>query len=248
MTQKIAVVTGGATGIGAAVAAQLAAAGLMVAVLDVNESAGQAVAKQVGGRFFTCDVADPGAMAATLAAVVQDLGEPTFAHLNAGVMTVAPGADYLAIEAVSLEQYQRIIGINLSGVYNGLKALLPGVRALGGGITVTASIAGFSILPIDPLYATTKAAVIALIRSVAAANADSRVRINAICPGVVATDIVPLAMRTAEIPSMPPEELAAEAVDLLLQGANGEIRVKLPGQPGFPMPPQDLQAVAAAAS
>ena len=247
MSKPVAVVTGGATGIGAAVV-ELLAPSCTVAVLDVNEATGAAVADAAGGRFFRCDVSDFESVQSAADQVSSELGAPTFVHLNAGVMTVPPDSPYLAIEDVSVAQYQRIVGINLGGVFHGLKAFLPQVRPKGGAITVTASIAGLSALPIDPLYATTKYAVIGLTRGVAAANADGAVRINAVCPGVVATDIVPEAMRNGEIPAMPPTELAAEVVNLLEQGPNGEIRVKLPGVPGFATEPPDLQAAAAAAA
>ena len=245
MSKPVAVVTGGATGIGAAVVEQLAE-DCLVAVLDVNEAEGSRVAEHAGGRFYSCDVRDFAAVEAVAARVASELGVPRYVHLNAGVMTVAPSEPYAPIEDVTLDQYQRIVGINLTGVFHGLKVFLPMLRPAGGAITVTASIAGFSKLAIDPLYATTKYAVIGLTRAVATANADSGVRINAICPGVVATDIVPDAMREADIPSMPPAELAAEVVDLLKQGHNCEVRVKLPGVPGFPMDTPDLAAAAAA--
>jgi NAD(P)-dependent dehydrogenase (short-subunit alcohol dehydrogenase family) len=137
------------------------------------------------------------------------------------------------------------MGINLDGVFHGLKALLPRMRVGGGAITVTASIAGFVTLPIDPLYAASKYGLIGLTRAVAAANAEGKLRINAICPGVVDTQIVPEALRAQGVDAMPATVMAAEIVDLLRTGPNGEIRVKLTKDlPGFGVVPQDLQVLA----
>ena len=116
------------------------------------------------------------------------------------------------------------------------------MREQGGAITLTASVAGFGALPIDPLYSATKHAVIGFGRSVAAANEGGTVRINVLCPGVVDTAIVPDSFRGPEFGVMPPSMMAAEAVDLLQNGANGEVRVKLKDRPAFAVPSTDLSA------
>ena len=234
MSDKIGLVTGAASGIGAAVATQLAAAGVRVAVCDINEAAGTVVAAELGGEFIPCNVADFDSFDSAVAACVDRLGVPDYAHLNAGVMTVCADEPFLALEDVTLEQYRRIIGVNLDGVFNGLKALLPRMREQGGGITATASIAGLGPLPFDPLYGTTKHAVVGLVRAVAAANEGSGLRINCICPGGVDTAIIPDALKAGGFNAMAPSVMAAEVVDLLTEGPNGEIRVKLAAdQPAF---------------
>ncbi|NIP15218.1 MAG: SDR family NAD(P)-dependent oxidoreductase [Pseudomonadales bacterium] len=236
----IALVTGGATGIGAEVCRQLAGAGARVAICDVNEADGAPLAESVGGEFLFCDVADVASMEGAVVGCCERLGVPDYAHLNAGVMTVGRYDAYLALEDVSAAQYRRVIGVNVDGVFNAIKALLPRMREKGGAITVTASIAGFGPLAIDPLYAATKAALISLVRSIAAANEGSNVRINAICPGVVDTAIVPDVM-SGTIPMMPPSTMAAEILDLLDRGPSGEIRVKLNEEtPAFHVEPNTL--------
>jgi len=248
MQDKIALVTGAATGIGAAVTRKLAAAGAKVAVCDINADDGQALADEVGGVFIPCNVADYGSVETAVATCIEQLGVPDMAHLNAGVMTVPNDAPFLAIEDVSLEQYKRITGVNVDGVFHGLKALLPTMRDQGGCITVTASIAGLSPLEIDPLYGLSKHAMIGLVRSVAAANEGSNIRINAICPGAVDTQIVPKALHAAGIEGLPTEVMAAEIVDLLQNGANGETRVKMSDAPAFVVDAIDLQALQSAAT
>ena len=227
MQDKIALVTGAASGIGAEVARQFAAAGARVALCDINETAGAEVAAEVGGEFIPCNVADFDHFSGAIAACVDKLGVPDYAHLNAGVMTVGVDEPFLALEDITLEQYRRIMGVNLDGVFNGLKALLPRMREKGGAITATASIAGLGPLPFDPLYGTTKHAVIGLVRAVAAANEGTNLRINCICPGGVDTAIIPDALKAGGFNAMPPSVMAAEVVELLTEGANGEIRVKL---------------------
>ena len=140
----VALVTGAATGIGAATVRQLAEKGAKVAVCDINEAVGSALADEVGGTFIPCNVADFDSVASAVAACADLLGGPTLAHLNAGIMTVPTDDPFLAIEDVSVEQFNRIVGVNLGGVFNGLKALLPRMKmADGGASTITASTAAF---------------------------------------------------------------------------------------------------------
>ena len=240
MSSKIALITGAATGIGAQVARMLAAREIRVAICDVNVEAGQALAKEIGGIFLPCDVTRLSSMTSAANNCVKALGVPDFVHLNAGIMTVPTGAPFLAIEDVSLDQYRRIVGVNLDGVFHGVKVLLPKMRKKGGAITITASIAGLGVLPIDPLYAATKYALIGFGRAIAGANANTNMRINVICPGVVDTGIVPDAFKSPDI--MAPETMAAEVVDLLHNGPNGEIRVRIAQRPAFAVVPQDLNA------
>ena len=240
MSSKIALITGAATGIGAQVARMLAARDIRVAICDVNADAGQALAKEIGGLFLPCDVTRLSSMTSAANNCIKALGVPDFVHLNAGIMTVPTGAPFLAIEDVSLDQYRRIVGVNLDGVFHGVKVLLPKMRKKGGAITITASIAGLGVLPIDPMYAATKYALIGFGRAVASANANTNMRINVICPGVVDTGIVPDAFKSPDI--MAPETMAAEVVDLLHNGPNGEIRVRIAQRPAFAVVPQDLNA------
>lgn len=224
---KVLLVTGGATGIGAAVATLGAQRGWTVAICDVNESVGSALAEELGGRFIHCDVTNLASVCAAVDECERELGVPNYAHLNAGIMTVPTGDSYLAIEDVSQAQYRKIVGVNLDGVYHGAKTLIPKMRACGGAITITASTAGLTMVPVDPMYTATKYAVIGFGRAVAAANEGSDLRVNVICPGVTDTQIVPEDYKGPQFNMMPTEVMAAEILDLLQNGANGEVRAKV---------------------
>ena len=241
MADRIALVTGAASGIGAAVARQLAGEGVRVALLDINEAAGTELAAELNGEFIPCNVSDYDNFDGAIAACVDRLGAPDYAHLNAGVMTVAADEPFLALEDVSLGQFRRIMGVNFDGVFNGLKSLLPRMREKGGAITATASVAGLGPLPFDPLYGATKHAGIGIVRAVAAANEGSGLRINCICPGGVDTAIIPDALKAGGFNAMSPTVMAAEVVDLLMQGENGEVRVKVSEDaPAFAVPAMEL--------
>jgi NAD(P)-dependent dehydrogenase (short-subunit alcohol dehydrogenase family) len=107
-----------------------------------------------------------------------------------------------------------------------MKTVLPVMRAKGGAVTITASTAGLSVVPVDPMYTATKYALIGFGRAVAAANEGTNIRVNVICPGVTDTQIVPDDYRRPEFNVMTVEVMAAEIVDLLFNGENGEVRVK----------------------
>ena len=226
MTDKIGLVTGAATGIGAGVCRQLTDKGVRVAVCDINEANGKALADDIGGVFIPCNVTSLDSVRDAMKACEDQMGVPDYIHLNAGIMTVPTGDPFLAIEDVTPAQYHNIVGVNLNGVYHGLKVALPAMRQKGGAITITASTAGLSVVPVDPMYTATKYALVGMGRAVSAANEGSNVRINVICPGVTDTQIVPDDYRKPEFNVMPVEVMAAEIVDLLINGANGEIRVK----------------------
>ena len=182
MRDKVALVTGGASGLGRATAYALAEAGVDVVVADVQVEAGQAVAEEVGGRFFECDVRS---LEANRAAV-EFCGGLDYAFLNAGVTTgCGLGEDF------SDELYRRAMGINFDGVVYGAHCSLAPMKARGGGaIVATASLAGLLGTPMDPIYSANKHAVVGLTRSLAPVTALDGIRFNAVCPGFADTPII----------------------------------------------------------
>lgn len=234
---KCALITGGATGLGAAVGQHIASEGGAVAILDINETAGRETASRIGGRFWRCDVSDPISWRDIVADVTSSLGPVSFAHLNAGIMTQRPdqSLDAARLENVLPERYRRVVSTNIDGVVFGLQALLPTMIAEGGHcITVTSSAAGLVPIPFDPIYAMTKHALVGLVRSLALAFAAAPVRINVLCPYGIDTELVPAEFRAGGQAFMTPGDLGQEVIDLLLYGETGEVRVKLnrdtPGQ------------------
>lgn len=195
---KVAIVTGAGSGIGAETARLLAARGASVCAADLDPETAEATAKEITGAggqamSFGLDVTDPAANQALAEAVVTELGGIHLAYLNAGVgrrNTVLDG---------EVDVWDRVVAINLSGVYYGMVAIAPRLIASGGGAMVAASsIAGWVGHAGMASYYATKHGVIGLVKSAAAELARHGVRVNAVCPGIVKTPILGLAHDLAD--------------------------------------------------
>lgn len=212
-----ALVTGGASGIGAAIVARLEQEGYDVEALDL----------QTG-----FDVADSAAW--------ERVGPVDVACLNAGVITGV--AD---VAAVDDELYRRVVGANVDGVVFGVRALARRMEP-GGRIAVTASLAGLIPLESDPVYALTKHAVIGFVRSAAPQLAERGIVLNAVCPGIVDTPMVAPQrgqLEAAGFPLLRAEEVAGAVLAALRSDGTGEAWVIQPGRdpllfrfPGVPGP------------
>ncbi|MYU55622.1 MULTISPECIES: SDR family NAD(P)-dependent oxidoreductase [Streptomyces] len=185
---QVVVVTGAASGIGAAVARHFGGLGAHVVVADIDKAGGEAVAKEVGGLFVRTDTTREADNLALIATAVETYGGLDLVHLNAGV---GDGGGF-AEDDYDTERQHRVLAVNLHGVMFGLHAALPALAAHGGGsLVVTSSMAGASAVTFDPVYAATKHGVIGLVRSLAPTWQEKGVRINAICPGFVRTSLLP---------------------------------------------------------
>jgi NAD(P)-dependent dehydrogenase (short-subunit alcohol dehydrogenase family) len=222
----VGLVTGAASGVGAATAVALAERGVTVAVCDVSP-AGAEVASQCGGLFVSLDVADPSSWLEAMATITKTLGPVDVAHLNAGVMTApadGPIDAAMRLSDVSALRAERVIGVNLGGVIHGLRNLwIPMTERGSGAIVATASAAGLSPYPFDPVYSATKHAIVGLVRSVAGVLGSQGVRVQAICPGGIDTPLLPDVGRAAGIPLLSPQQVAAGVVELLLDGREGTV-------------------------
>ncbi|MBC6469736.1 SDR family NAD(P)-dependent oxidoreductase [Actinomadura alba] len=230
---KVALITGGANGIGAAVARRLAGLGARVVVADVDADRGSAVAGEVDGAFARCDVTEPADSVAAVATAVERFGGLDVAFLNAGVATGTPFGDDF-----DLGSYRRAMGINLDGVAFGVQAALPALRARGGGdIIATASMAGLTATPFDPVYGANKAAVVGLVRALGPVTATERIRVNALCPSFADTDIlIPLKgelIRTG-FPILAVDDVVDAFMGILTADGTGECWYVVPGRPAEP--------------
>ena len=227
------IITGSASGIGAAVTRHARAAGAQVLALDIDEQAGTQIARDCGAEFQPCDVADPAAWQA-VGARVADFGTPTHVHLNAGIQIAPPSAPLAEyqFDAMTLPRYRRMMGVNVDGVVFGLQALLPLLES-GASVLVTASLAGVTPYDVDPLYAMSKHAVVGLVRSLGPTLEAQGIRINALCPGGIDTAIIPQAQR-GSAGFMTPEHIAHEVIDIMQQPITGKSWAKVAtGKPAF---------------
>ena len=179
-------VTGGASGIGAATCRRMAAEGARVAVVDVDEARAREIAGSIDGIAYGVDVTDYAAMHAAALDAHEQLGGLTLLYNNAG------GSSMAAIHDWELAEWQRIVTLNLTGVFHGFKAVAPLILETGGGAIVsTASISGTRPAAGEAPYAASKAAVAALTASAALEYAPS-VHVNAVSPGMIATPMTTL--------------------------------------------------------
>jgi NAD(P)-dependent dehydrogenase (short-subunit alcohol dehydrogenase family) len=186
LSGKVALVTGGASGIGLASASRLAESGATVAVVDIDATAAESAASLLGGVAVHADVSRSDQWPGIVEGITGRLGGIDLAHLNAGVTTGE--AD---ISLLTDAQYRRALGVNVDGVAFGIRALVPAMTSRGGGsIVATASLAGLIGYSPDPIYALTKAAVVGLVRALAPQLAEKHITINAICPGLVDTPLI----------------------------------------------------------
>ncbi len=201
--------TGGRSGIGAAVVAALEEEGVEVRVLDLADG---------------FDVADPQAWDA--------VGSVDFAALNAGVVT---GEGDLA--KLTDGQYRRILGANVDGVVNGVRRLAQ-VMEPGGSIVATASLAGLTTMELDPIYGGTKHFVVGFVRSVAKQLSERGITINAVCPAIVDTPLLGEGggdrVRSAGYEVLMPEEVAAAILKAARSGETGQAWPVVPGRPVEP--------------
>jgi NAD(P)-dependent dehydrogenase (short-subunit alcohol dehydrogenase family) len=180
LQDRRAVITGGASGIGRATCQRFAAEGARVAVVDVDGSAAAAVASEVDGLTFEVDVRDTAALAAAIDSAASSFGGLDAVFNNAGVGSMSRLHEYEPVE------FQRVVDVNLLGVWNGIRACVPHMLAAGGGTIVnTSSISGIRPSPGEGPYAAAKAAIAALTQSAALEYAPQKIRVNAVAPGVI---------------------------------------------------------------
>jgi meso-butanediol dehydrogenase/(S,S)-butanediol dehydrogenase/diacetyl reductase len=187
---RVAIVTGGASGIGAATAAVLAREGARVTIADVDRERGPQVASDVGGTFEWVDVIDDAQVTRLLSDTAHAAGRVDVLVSNAFATAVG------SIESLGLAEWGRTLDVTLTAVFTGLRAAIPIMRAQGGGAVVNvASISGLGGDRGLAAYNAAKAGVVNLTRTAALELARSGIRVNAVCPGLIDTPALQRAVR-----------------------------------------------------
>ena len=218
---KTVLVTGAASGIGAATARLAAGDGASVIVCDLPDGQGQTIADEIGGTFTPLDVTSPVAWAS----VADSLDRLDIAILNAGVEFRDPSVFFRTPDdpgTWDLDTYRRATAVNIDGVALGVRAMVPVLDRMGGGaITATASLAGLIPWSVDPVYSMTKWAVVGLVRASAPPLRRKNITINAVCPGGVATPLVRVFDGSVPAGMAHPNHIAQAHLTIATSGQSG---------------------------
>jgi NAD(P)-dependent dehydrogenase (short-subunit alcohol dehydrogenase family) len=192
LENKTAIITGAASGIGKATAILFAQEGAKVIVSDINEEPGNIVVqeiKQLGGEalFIKADSSSAADNEALVQQAIEKFGRLDIAVNNAGIGgPLAPTGEY------PLDGWQKVIDINLSGVFYGMRYQIPAMLSNGGSIVNIASILGQAGTKFSPAYVAAKHGVVGLTKTAALEYADKNIRINAVGPGYIKTPLLNL--------------------------------------------------------
>jgi NAD(P)-dependent dehydrogenase (short-subunit alcohol dehydrogenase family) len=188
LANKVAVITGAGSGMGQAAAVLFAAEGAAVAAVDINRDAAAQTASQIsakGGRAIAiaADVSISAQVQDMFAQTVAQFGRLDIAYNNAGVIE-----EHDLVHEIGDEEFERVIEVNLRGVFLGMKYAVPHMIKNGGGAIInTASVGGLKAFTGKPAYTASKAAVVAMTQVAGMQYGRHNIRVNCICPGIIYT-------------------------------------------------------------
>ncbi|KGT75054.1 3-oxoacyl-ACP reductase [Bradyrhizobium japonicum] len=227
LAARVVLITGGASGIGAALVRAFATQGARVAFLDIDASAGEALVRDIAATsgaaplFVPCDLLDIDALRAAMARVHGSLGDAAVLVNNAA------NDQRQVLAEVTPTEFDWTIGVNLKHVFFAAQAVVPQMQARGGGSIINmSSVAWIRGAPALPVYAAAKAAIVGFTNSLARSVGPDRIRVNAIAPGMVITErqrrlwfpdeqkISELRTRQAVPDAVTPEDIASMALFL----------------------------------
>ena len=207
--KKVAMVTGGGSGIGRAIASRLAADGARIAVVDINPNSAQETVDQIGGdgqaAAFPTDVSDSASVRKTVEAIVAKFG-------TIDILCNSAGLDHSICEITELpeETWERVLAVNAKGPFLCAKYVVPlMIRQGGGAIVNVASDLGYIVVPGLGAYCASKGALLQLTRSLAAEYSKHNIRANAVCPTMVDTPMSRRTIATNPNPAAWLKEIAA---------------------------------------
>jgi NAD(P)-dependent dehydrogenase (short-subunit alcohol dehydrogenase family) len=206
LTGKTAVVTGAGSGIGRATALLLARHGARVHVVDVNADAAAGVADEIGRSAVahTVDVSEPDQVQTLADTVFESDGAVDILHNNAGIGHAGD------IEATTIEDWQRVIAVNLLGVAYGVQAFVPRMLTQGRPATIVNTASEAGLVPTAKMapYCTSKFGVVGMSESLDAELCDRGIRVIAVCPGIINTPIVSTGVMRGEIAALQPKAVS----------------------------------------
>ena len=235
---RVALVTGGGSGIGRATAQLLASEGMRVCVVDIDQRAAETVADSIGGAGFGCDVSDPEQLDAVFASCLREFGRLDVAFLNAGISIRWSGD----IAALDVADYRRSLGVNLDGVVFGARSAVRTMRSCSEkgerAIVATASLAGILPWHPDAVYSLGKHAVVGFMRAIAPNLSPEGIAVHTVCPGITETGVLGNRRSLVEgvgVPVMEPETIADAVLTVLTAplDATGSTWVVQHGKPGW---------------